>query len=166
MKEKVFVVYGRNIRMRKALFDLLRSANLQPMEWEHIVALTESGAPYIGDVLDKGFEVAQAVVILFTGDDLAQLNPELLSEDETAEELTPQPRPNVIMEAGMALGKDSTRTIIVQIGNIREISDLQGRHVVNFKNTPKCRKTLLSRLETAGCNVDFRGDDWLSSGNF
>ena len=44
----------------------------------------------------------QAAVALFTGDDMANLRPDLLKEGEKPEELTPQPRPNVLLEAGIA----------------------------------------------------------------
>ena len=44
----------------------------------------------------------QAAVALFTGDDMANLRPDLLKEREKPEELTPQPRPNVLLEAGIA----------------------------------------------------------------
>lgn len=105
------------------------------MEWEQLVSATRKGSPYIGEVLDKGFEITQAIVVLFTGDDLAKLNPDLLSSGENVEELTPQPRPNVILEAGMALGKNPDRTIIVQIGDMRNISDLQGVTLFILKTT-------------------------------
>jgi predicted nucleotide-binding protein len=166
MKEKVFVVYGRDAQKRKALFDLLRAADLRPMEWEQMVALTGTGSPYIGEVLDKGLEVAQAIVVLFTGDDVAHLKEELLAQGEAAEEPTPQPRPNVILEAGMALGKNPKRTIIVQIGEMRGMSDLVGRHIIYLKDSPESRKNLLSRLATAGCSVNFSGDDWMTAGAF
>jgi hypothetical protein len=70
------------------------------------------------------------------------------------------------LEAGMALGKHPERTIIVQIGAIRTISDLTGRHIVYLRNDVEARKTLLNRLKTAGCDVDFTGNDWLTAGNF
>ncbi len=36
---------------------------------------------------------------------------------------TNQPRPNVLFEAGMAFGVHLKRTILVQVGNIKPISD-------------------------------------------
>lgn len=166
LRNKVFVVYGRDEPRRRAVFDLLRAANLQPMEWEEIVRLTGKGTPYVGEVLDKGFEVAQAIVVLFTGDDLAKLNPDLVLENEVKEEWKKQPRPNVLLEAGMALGKNPDRTIILQIGELREISDLSGRHIVYLRNDIRSRKTLLDRLENAGCPVNLKGSDWMSAGTF
>src|SRR5439155_15843423 len=79
---------------------------------------------------------------------------------------TPQPRPNVLFEAGMAFGSHHDRTIMVQIGDIRQVSDVAGRHVVHFQGTPPQRAELRERLKTAGCAVKEGGTDWLTSGNF
>lgn len=162
----IFVVHGRNQKARKALFELLRAAGLRPLEWNQVLHLTGQGTPYIGEVIDKGLEAAQAIVVLFTGDDLACLREELLQPDEEIEQYTPQPRPNVILEAGIALGKNPNRTVIVQIGKIRPISDLAGRHFLQLDNSPEKRKALLMRLKAAGCVVDLSGDDWMSAGQF
>ena len=165
---KVFVVHGRNAAARRAMFDFLRSLHLEPIEWDEAVRLTGTGAPYVGDVLDKAFEHAQAVVVVMTGDDEARLRDQFRGKDEPPHEneLTPQARPNVIFEAGMALGRNPARTIIVQIGPARPFSDILGRHVVHFTGSAEDRQTLASRLETAGCPVQRAGRDWLSSGDF
>jgi predicted nucleotide-binding protein len=156
----VFVIYGRNEEMRKSLFSFLRAAGLKPLEWEQAVSLSGSGSPYIGDVIDKAFENAQAVIALLTGDDLAVLSPDL-QKPSNSEQQEPQPRLNVIFETGMALGKQPERTIIVQVGRIREISDLSGRHIIKLDNTVSKRKALLIRLKDAGCSVDMDGSDWM-----
>ena len=91
------------------MFGFLRSLDLNPMEWAQAVELTGKGAPYVGEVLDVAFTNAQAVVVLFTPDDLAKLRPELCSTTEADDELnlTPQARPNVIFEAGMAMARNA-----------------------------------------------------------
>ena len=172
MKDKIFVAYGRNESARKALFELLRAAGLDPYEWEQIVRLTvkltNNGSPYIGDIIKTGFENAKAAVIFFTGDDLAALRKELLNSGDPPEKYQPQPRPNVILEAGMALGLYPDRTIIVQLGNftVREISNLIGRHIIRIDNTVEKRKDFLQRLTTVGCDVDLYGNDWMTAGSF
>ena len=111
---RVFVVHGRNSAARDVMFSFLRMINLEPMEWSEAVALTGQGSPFIGDILDKAFEEAQAVVVLITGDDLARLGTRFQKPDDEPYEmdLTPQARPNVLFEAGMAFGRQPERTIL------------------------------------------------------
>jgi predicted nucleotide-binding protein len=165
----VFVVHGRNERARKAMFRFLRSISLAPLEWEQVVNATGKGAPTVIEILDRGFEMAQAVVVLFTADDLARLRKRYRRPDDPAQEknLAYQPRPNVLFEAGMAFGRHPQRTIIVQITkeDLRGVSDLQGVHVIRMDDSPGRRTALLDRLRHAGCSVQ-AGSDWLTEGNF
>jgi predicted nucleotide-binding protein len=166
---KVFVVYGRNKAANRAMFDFLRAINLHPLEWGEILAATGSGSPYTGDVLAKGFSMAKAVVVLLTPDDEARLLPQFHghAEKEYEKELITQPRPNVIFEAGMALGLHPNRTIIVELGELRPMSDTLGRHVIRMSNLAAGRQELTDRLRTAGCDVDTHGKTaWLDAGDF
>ncbi len=70
---RVFVVHGRNIQARDAMFSFLRSLDLAPIEWSEAVSFTGEGSPFNGQVLEKAFTEAAAVVVLITGDDLARL---------------------------------------------------------------------------------------------
>lgn len=157
---KVFVVYGRDHEAKGALFSFLRALGLIPLEWEHLVALTGTGTPYIGDVLVRGFREAQAAVVLFSPDDEARLHPDLRGPDEPAHEteLTCQPRPNVLVEAGMALALHPDRTVIAETGRIRPATDLSGRHVVHL-GTSGSLLALATRLNTAGCPVDLTTEE-------
>lgn len=164
----VFVVHGRNSQARTAMFEFLRSIGLHPLEWAQVVKATGKASPYVGEVVKTGFSLAQAVVVLFTPDDEAQLRSEFREDgdDEFEAILTGQPRQNVLLEAGMALGIDEDRTVIVEIGKLRPISDLSGRHTIRMNNSPQRRNELLDRLESAGCSSNRSGTDWLSAGNF
>lgn len=165
MNKKVFVVYGRNKKMRKSFFDFLRSIGLQPIEWDQAIGLTGKGSPYIGEILKEGFNNAKAIVVLFTPDEIATLKEQYI-QDPKEKHPVPQPRPNAIFEAGMAMGKNPDRTVLVEIGKIREISNIIGRHIVKFDGSPKKRKELVSKLKNAGCNVNDSGSDWLDAGEF
>jgi len=140
--KKVFVVHGRNEKARRAMFAFLRAIGLEPIEWSEAVRLTNKATPYIGDVLDVAFSHAKAVVILFTGDDLARLGTRY-STDNEIEPLKPQSRPNVLFEAGLAFGRNPNRTILVEIGSLREVSDLLGRHAIRMDNSPEKRNDLV-----------------------
>jgi predicted nucleotide-binding protein len=163
----VFVVHGRNEPLRKAMFDFLRSINLSPMEWSHAVELTGEGSPYIGQVLDAALDHAAAIIVLMTPDEIAYLQPQLGHGDNDPEtKPSAQARPNVLFEAGMALGRDARRTVLVEIGDVRPFSDVAGRHAIRLTNDSARRQELAARLKTAGCDVDLKGTDWHTTGDF
>lgn len=165
---KIFVVHGRNVGARNAMFTFLRSIGLQPIEWSEAVSMTPGVSPYIGEVLEHAFGHAMAIVVLFTGDDEARLRPQYqASGDNTYEtSLTPQARPNVLFEAGLAFGVHPERTILVELGRLRPFSDIGGRHVVRINNTTESRQNLAMRLQKAGCEINLQGTDWHSAGDF
>jgi len=103
--KKIYVVHGRNEIARRAMFDFLRSLGLDPIEWNRAIKSTGKPAPFIGEVLDKAFEVAQAIIVLITGDDIAKLKNQYVKGDDPdyEKEFAPQARPNVLFEAGLAL---------------------------------------------------------------
>jgi predicted nucleotide-binding protein len=124
---KVFVVHGRNGAARTAMFAFLRAIGLDPIEWSEAVKMTGEGSPYIGQVLDTAFNAAQAIVVLLTPDDVAYMRTEYASsEDDPDMEPLAQARPNVLFEAGMAMGRDAKRTVLVEFGKLRPFSDVAG----------------------------------------
>lgn len=165
---KVFVVHGRNTKLRDAVFAFLRSVGLNPIEWNQAIARTKKGSPNIGEILDAAFNEAQAVIVLLTGDDEAKLRDEFVNNDDPDYErdLTPQSRPNVLFESGMAIGRYPDRTVLVQIGEQRPFSDMAGKHVTHMDNTAQKRNELVTKLANAGCKVDTSGNSWFSEGNF
>jgi len=167
-RRNVFVVHGRNLQAHDELLIFLRSIDLHPLEWSQLVTATGRGTPYIGEILDKAFSQAQAVIVLMTPDDEGQLRKEFWKAREPTyeTELTPQARLNVLFEAGMAMGRCDERTIMVELGIIRPFSDIAGRHVVKLDDTAEKRQELANRLETAGCKIDTSGTDWLKAGKF
>ncbi|MGH9719616.1 MAG: TIR domain-containing protein [Bryobacteraceae bacterium] len=167
--KKVFVIHGRNEASRRAMFSFLRALGLEPIEWTQAIALTGAGTPYIGEILDRVFEQAQAIIALLTGDDLVRLGTQYQQQSDPAyeKEFTPQARPNVLFEAGLALGRKPDRTILVSLGSTRPFSDIAGRHVVTLGNDVSRRQALISRLRTAGCAVAIdHHTDWTREGDF
>ena len=166
--KKVFVVHGRSDKLRESMFNFLRALGLNPIEWSQAIQATQKVSPYIGEILDIAFGQAQAIIVMFCGDDEARLLKEFWGQNEPPyeKELTLQSRPNVIFEAGMAMGRNENRTILVQVGELRPISDIAGRHVTHLYNSSQKRQELVTKLQGAGCEVNTSGTDWLSVGNF
>lgn len=164
----VFVVHGRNERLRAGLFSFLQSIGLEPIEWSEAVRSTGKASPYIGDVLESAFQRAQAVVVLLTPDDEVRLSDSLWKEDESLHEkmVQMQARPNVLFEAGMAFGTHADRTLLIQVGKVKAFSDVAGRHIVFLDDSRGQREEVARRLETAGCPVALDGDEWLKAGSF
>ena len=164
----VFVVHGRNEHLRKSLFRLLRSVALKPIEWRKAIELTGKPSPYVGEILDAAFSHAVAVVVLLSPDDEAKLRVEFFKQSDPDHEkvLTPQPRANVLFEAGMAFARNQNSTVLVQVGKVRPFSDIAGRHVVHLSNSIESRLELMTKLSNAGCIVDLSGTDWQSEGDF
>lgn len=164
---KVFVVHGRDERLRDGMFTFLRALHLEPIEWTEAIKLTGKASPHISEILNSVFQQAQAVVVLLTPDDEARLRGDLLKPNDSTEEsgLTGQARPNVLFEAGMAFASHENRTVLVEIGRVRPFSDIAGRHVVRMDNSPAKRQELATKLETAGCAVNRDGTDWLTFGD-
>lgn len=164
----VFVVHGRNEKLRKSLFSFLRALGLQPIEWRRAIELTRKPNPYVGEILDAAFREAAAVVVLLSLDDEAKLKTEFVKTNDAAYEkqLTGQARPNVLFEAGMAMGRNPDSTVLVQVGEIRPFSDIGGRHVVHLSDAATTRSEFATKLANAGCNVNTSGTDWLTEGEF
>ena len=163
----VMVVHGRNRRIRDSMFDLLRALRLNPIEWSEATKATGKGSPYVGEILDAAFKMAQAVVVLFTPDEQVELDRDLCSgEAEFERERGNQARPNVFLEGGMGLARDEARTILVEVGENRAASDLLGRHTIRLDDTAEKRNELAQRLRTAGCDLDTSGQDWYRTGKF
>jgi SAM-dependent methyltransferase len=157
--KKVFVVHGRNMKAREQVFIFLRALGLEPLEWEQAASLTGMSAPHTLDIVKAGLESAQCVVVLLTGDEIARLRPAYGPDTYKL-----QPRPNVLLEAGWALGvAGQQRTILICFDEIRRISDVDGVNYILLANSTDSRKAVVSRLKNAGCEIDESGrSDYLS----
>ena len=163
----IFVIHGRNKEAREAIFAFLRSIGLNPLEWSELIAKTRQGSPHIWDILDKAFEGDRAVIVLLTPDEIVRLHPDYAEGDDDPEcQMSLQARPNVLFEAGLAMGKNSEKVIFVEFGLIRPFSDISGRHTVKLEDTPESRNELVIRLKAAGCTVNTDGTDWIKAGDF
>ena len=167
--KRIWVVHGRNIAARDAMFKFLLALGLSPIEWSEAVAFAGVGAASIKEVLDLGFSASHAVVVLLTGDEMAYLRPQFASIEDTPTETIPSPqaRPNVLFEAGMAFGRFPDRTVLVTLGFTRQFSDVAGKLVVRLSDSVSDRQNLADRLKTVGAAVNFDHKAlWHTAGNF
>jgi predicted nucleotide-binding protein len=166
--KQVFVVHGRNEKARVAIFAFLRSVGLEPLEWWQVVEATGKPSPHISEILETGLRTAQAALVLLTPDDEARLREEFrgANDPQFEQELVPQPRPNVLFEAGMAWARFPNSTVLVQIGAVRPFSDIAGVHVLQMDGSYEKREDLVRRLKTAGCEVNDQGTRWHTAGDF
>ena len=154
-KSRVFVVSGRDHAAHDTLVNLLTAWHVHVVDWEEAIARTRRPAAHAFEALEAVFRDIDAVLVLLTGDDEARLRPSLLrSIDRQVEDrLLPQPRPNVLVEAGIALGLRPRATVLIQVGRLRPVSDLAGLQVVMLDESAASHKVLASRLRIAGVKL-------------
>lgn len=87
-RRSVFLVYGRWHESVEAMREFLGSLDLKVIEWEQAVNATGKANPYISEILDAGFAMAYAAVVLMTPDDVAALHPSRQPTNTQPEPLT------------------------------------------------------------------------------
>jgi predicted nucleotide-binding protein len=119
----VFVVHGRDTKLNEDIFNFLRTLGLNPMEWSHAIAQAKGANPNIGQTINSAMKRVQAVVVMFSPDEDAKLKSKFCAQNEKATlgKAASQARPNVLFEAGLALGAHPDKTLLIQVGEMREI---------------------------------------------
>jgi predicted nucleotide-binding protein len=165
---RVFLVHGRDTRTREALTALLRAFDLKVIGWREASAHAGGGTPYTGDIVAAGMELADAVVVLLTPDDIGYVRSAFRMEADGPHDLEPtgQARLNVIFEAGIAMARDRMRVVLVEVGQVRKMSDIDGLNIIRMHNNIERRKDLAQRLRSAGLTVDTDGEEWRTVGDF
>jgi len=167
-RRRVFLVHGRDRSARTALVALLKAFGLEVIDWREASAHAGGGTPYTGDIVAAGMDLADAVVVLLTPDDIACVRPVFREETDGPHELEPtgQARLNVVFEAGMAIARDRDRVVLVEVGQVRRMSDIDGLHIIRMHDSVERRKDLAQRLESAGLAVNASGEEWMTAGRF
>jgi predicted nucleotide-binding protein len=157
-RRNVYIVYGQNIEERKKIDSILQDFKLLSLVKNDIVGLA-GGSPFIGDILNIAFERAQAVIVLLTCNEEARLRENFRRYDDKEHEKSfrLQPTQDQIFEAGYAFGKSPERTILIQVGEVRPFSDIEGRYVLNYADTLEDTNLLRACLLRAGCIVNNTG---------
>lgn len=161
---KVFIVHGRDLEFKQKIVNFLRALSLQPLEWDYIAGETGKATPTTHEIIVKGFEIAQVIIVLLTGDDEGKLK-DIFHQDtdnDLEKTISSQPRLNVVYEAGLAFGMNPTRTLVVgKPEKLRKISDVDGFNYILYDGSPEKRNAMVTRLKAAGCLVETTSSDWL-----
>jgi predicted nucleotide-binding protein len=169
-ENSIFVVYGRDSKLRDAMYELLGALGLKAQEWGHAIRSVRGrgGNPYINDAVTKIMEQAQAIVVMLSPDDEVKLKKQFIGKNERSTEgkLRGQARPNVIFETGIALGTYHRKTLIVRVGAVKPFTDIGGMHILHLSGDGNSRNEFANRLESLGCKIDRDGDHWLRAGDF
>jgi predicted nucleotide-binding protein len=153
-RRAVFLVHGRNLGIKEEIDAFLRKLELKPVWWEDARSATGKAMPFTFEIVEAGLGMAQAVLVLMTGDDEVRLKREYQGKKNSSAKLELQARPNVLIEAGMAMASHRERTIVLEVGELRPISDFDGLNSIRYdEDKQKARAALVLRLQTAGCDV-------------
>lgn len=167
-KRNVFVVRGRDGGACAALEALLLALDLRIVTWDDAVRGCSGGTPSTIDILRAGMRLANAVVVLMTPDDLGQVKDEFSAPDDDPREarLTGQARQYVVFEAAWAMGSDPDHVVLVRVGEVRKLSDIDGLNYVNLTGDIFSRKSLIGRLKNCDLAVDELREAWRTAGSF
>src|SRR5688572_23253931 len=161
---KAFVIYGHDRDVYREVTKFLTALGIE-VEPFHRVVGERNGLDTILPKVLNGIDAADVVIVLFTPDEQANFHDPKTGEYrryEKGEFLGGwQPRPNVILEAGMAVARAPRKTILAQVGPIRVISDLSGVLRVDLErpgSKQELHDAIATKLDTMPpSNVTLRG---------
>jgi hypothetical protein len=148
-----FIIHGHDHEARRAVEKFMRSLGVEVVPFHR----APSEANDMEQVLYKlraGIEQADVVIALLTPDEQATWHDPVTGaysgKTLNGESLAGwQPRPNVILETGLAAGIAKGKTIVVRVGPVRTISDLAGVLMINLEDAlagEKLRDAVLERV--------------------
>ncbi len=165
-RKKVLVIYGKDQKLTGDIFRFLHKIGLRPVELHNH---SQRGASNPHEVLQAAINAACAILILLTGDDEAKLKHRwYIPNDDGEDELypSPQPRLNVLFEAGVAFATRPNNTILIKRGRVRLCSHLADRRCVELDDTYEQRFALIKMLQSVGCTIDLSSHEWVDIGDF
>ncbi|MFM9920442.1 TIR domain-containing protein [Lacisediminihabitans sp. H27-G8] len=167
-KRYVFIVRGRDNAAYEALAALLNALDLRIITWDDAARGVGDGTPHTLDIVRAGIGMADAVIVLMTPDDLGQVKAEFGDPTDSPTEASPggQARQNVVFEAGWAMALNQRIVILVRVGDVRRISDIDGLNYVHLTGDISSRRALITRLRNVDVAVNAEGDEWRIAGTF
>lgn len=162
MPRTVFVIYGQDRRAYDELSKCLASLGVSQITFDEVSAKLPQPA-FVADVVFTGIASADAVIVLLTPDELAvhydAESARFLGQD-MPNHARWQARPNVIFEAGVALGAQKGNTILATVGaDVSLFSDVGGMHTVRL-DAPDGKKRLRERLRSLLPDIAEPGHAW------
>lgn len=158
----VFVIYGRNTDFKDAFIKILKALSL------NVITYNNSNADVRGtySAVKDGIKKSAVSIVLLTGDDEGRCRKpyHIPADRKNLSEIkfTPQPRMNVVFEAGYSFAcRNDKNVVLVSVNNIRLFSDIDGinriivqtngRGEILKSSESAMKKALLENLENCGC---------------
>ncbi|WP_144832525.1 TIR domain-containing protein [Microbacterium sp. BH-3-3-3] len=165
----VFVVHGRDTTAHKSLVAFLTSLDLRVVTWDEATTHAGGGTPHTLDIVRAGIDMSDAVVVLMTPDDLGYVKHDFFQpgrDDPREASPSGQARQNVIFEAGWAMALRPDKVVLVRIGDVRPLSDIDGLNYVWLRNDVDSRRALITRLINCELAVHQNHEGWRTAGTF
>lgn len=118
-KPSVFVIHGRNRAYLNKLLELLRRLGIDAHTFDSI---PKRGSPTVIELLEGWICRVNAVIVLLTPDDEGRL--------KGTRSLKPRARQNVVFEAGYSLIAVRDKSLVVELGDVEHLTDMEGIHIV------------------------------------
>lgn len=153
---KAFLIHGRDLDAANWLRECLEDLDILVVRWEDAVRVTSSASPYTLDVVKAGLNASDVAIVLFTPDEDVSLREIFRSGQQ---DIGQQARPNVWIEAGMALGLSRDSVVLVEMTGCRPASDLNGLNYVHMdpnSDRHAFLRVLENRLQSCGCRTNIR----------
>ena len=157
--DTVFLVHGRNLALASAVTNTLEFIGARVLDFDETRRSPEFTGRYIGQVLDYAFSRAQAIVVILSPDDAVRIRSHFRLDEDPRFGIEYQPRPNVLIELGMALQSHPDRLVLLEFPPLRQINDIAGLLRVTYKDDMSAfAAELQSKLLQAGCTLRAQGD--------
>lgn len=145
---RLFIVYGHDRDAREQLEHICHQLDVKAEK------VTNDSGMTIIEALEKKIEKISAGIVLLTPDDIFASKKDYKVKGPSC--LQEQARQNVVLEMGMLMAKlGRDRVIILEKGDVKEPSDINGVFSLRFKDhVRETLPTLVKRLRVLGFGID------------
>lgn len=151
----VAVIYGRDLAAYDCSMEAVRATGLIPYDFEQAKKSLETGHEYVHEIVGQLLQNAAVALVVFTPDERATLEIQLQSADDSPESKTRlQPRPNVLLEFGLAVGVLQRNVVLLEFGKVGMPSDIHGIHPIRWKSYVETVQDLYDKFRKIGMPVE------------